>query len=520
MNAFRRFNLHPLLFGIYPVVALLAHNVDQASVSEAVRALLISFAGAVILLLILKLVLRDWNNASLVCALSIVLFYSYGHIYFILEMVDILGYQVGRHRFLIPVWIGILVLGSWWVVRCLRKPSQLTEVLNVTAALALVLPLFQIISFQVRLKVAQSEVGELTSNGCHLNLPMDQTPPDIYYIILDGYPREDVLQEVYGYDNKDFIDTLTQMGFYVVGKSQSNYAQSALSLASSLNFNYLEALGDGVVPGSEDRLWLLPRIQYSALRQELECLGYSVIAFETGYYATQIKDADIYFTHRQDVLSELQAFGELNGFEAMLIQSSAALIITDATIILPKFLVPDVKAPGQNKRERILNILDRLEDIPEIAGPKFVFAHIVSPHKPYVFGPEDEYINPSEMFTLGGDLEEGTPEYHIYGYHNQITFINRRLEWLLPHIINRSETPPIIILQADHGGPLGDRMAILNAYHFPDSGSEFLYETITPVNTFRLLFNIYFGGDYELLEDVLYLSSYNDPYNFIVIDNR
>jgi hypothetical protein len=519
MNALRRFNFYPLLLGVYPVVALMAHNVDQASVSEAVRALLISFAGAVILLLLLKLVLRDWHNASLVCALSIVLFYSYGHIYFILEMVDILGYQVGRHRFLIPVWIGILVLGSWWVVRGLRKPSQLAQALNVTAALALVLPLFQIISFQVRLKVAQSEVGELTSNGCHLNLSMGQTPPDIYYIILDGYPREDVLQNVYGYDNKDFIDALTQMGFYVVGKGQSNYAFSALSLASSLNFNYLDALGDGVVPGSEDRLWLLPIIQSNASRQELECLGYSFIAFKTGYYATQIKDADIYFTPRQEVLYELQAFGELNGFEAMLIQSSAALIITDATIILPKFLMPDVKVPFKNHREIILNILDRLEDLPEIPGPKFVFAHIISPHAPYIFGPESEHINPTEMFTLGGDREEGTPEYHINGYHNQINFINRRLEWLLPHIISRSETPPIIILQADHGGPLGNRMAILNAYHFPDSGSEFLYETITPVNTFRLLFNIYFSGEYELLEDVSYSSSYNDPYNFIVIGN-
>lgn len=519
MNAFRRFNLHPLLFGIYPVVALLAHNVDQVSIMEVVRSLVVSLLMAVILLLVLRFMLKDWERASLACTLILILFSSYGHLYDFLRQVNVLGLQLGRHRYLAPLWFVILGFGVWWIVRRLRNPSMLTATLNAVVVIALIIPISQIVSFQVRLYSAQLRGKRLSGNDCELSLTENQVAPDIYYIILDGYPREDVLQEVYGYDNKDFIDTLTQMGFYVVGKSLSNYAQSVLSLASSLNFNYLDALGDGVVPGSEDRLWLLPMIQNNASRQELECLGYSVIAFETGFHATQIKDADIYFTHRQDVLSELQAFGELNGFEAMLIQSSAALIITDATIILPKFLIPDVKVPFQNQREIILNILDRLKDIPEIPGPKFVFAHIICPHKPYIFGPEGEYIHPREMFTLGGDREGRTPEYHIIGYHNQITFINRRLEWLLPHIISRSETPPIIILQADHGGPLGNRMTILNAYHFPDGGSESLYETITPVNTFRLLFNIYFSGDYELLEDVSYSSSYKDPYKFKVIDD-
>ena len=207
----------------------------------------------------------------------------------------------------------------------------------------------------------------------------------------------------------------------------------------------------------------------------------------------------------------------------MLIQSSAALLLTDAAKVLPEFIVPDVKAPFQDHRERILFILDRLESAPEIPGPKFVFAHIISPHLPYIFGPDGSYINPEGTFTLASGSEQGNREYHFNGYLGQITYLNLRLEQLLAQIIRQSETPPIVIIQADHGGPLSgsrDRMAILNVYHFPYGGSELLYETITPVNTFRLLFNIYFSGDYELLEDVSYSSSYNDPYNFKVIDNR
>lgn len=35
-----------------------------------------------------------------------------------------------------------------------------------------------------------------------------------------------------------------------------------------------------------------------------------------------------------------------------------------------------------------------------------------------------------------------------------------------------------------------------------------------PVNTFRLIFNFYFGTDYELLDDRCYFSSYDYPYKF------
>jgi len=479
--------------------------------------LLVSF-----LLLVLRLFLKDWEKASLVCTLVVILFSSYGHLYDFLRQVSVLGVQLGRHRYLAPPWFVILSFGVWWIVRRLRNPSMLTATSKVVVVIALIIPISQIASFQVRLFSAQLRGKSLSGGDCELSLTENQVTPDIYYIILDGYTRSDVLQEFYGYDNSDFINALAEKGFYIAGRSQSNYAQSSLSLASSLNLNYLDALGDGVVPGSEDRSWLKPMIRHSTVRHELECLGYTIIAFETSYNPTRIEDADLYLSHKQGTLWELQVLSRVNGFEAMLIRSSAALILTDAARVLPRFIVPDVKAPFQDHRERILFILDRLESAPEIPGPKFVFAHIISPHLPYIFGPDGSYINPNVAFTLASGREQGNREYHFNGYLGQITYLNLRLEQLLAQIISQSETPPIIVLQADHGGPLSglrDRMAILSAYYLPDGGSESLYETITPVNTFRLLFNIYFSGDYELLEDVSYSSSYNDPYKFKVIDN-
>jgi len=60
-------------------------------------------------------------------------------------------------------------------------------------------------------------------------------------------------------------------------------------------------------------------------------------------------------------------------------------------------------------------------------------------------------------------------------------------------------------------------MAILNAYYLPRGGQDLLYENISPVNSFRLIFDYYFGGNFGLLEDGSYFSSYQQPFDFTLI---
>ena len=64
--------------------------------------------------------------------------------------------------------------------------------------------------------------------------------PDIYYIIVDGYARADVLRKHYGFDNSEFLGGLEQRGFAVNDRSRANYYWTFLSLASSLNYDYLQ----------------------------------------------------------------------------------------------------------------------------------------------------------------------------------------------------------------------------------------------------------------------------------------
>jgi hypothetical protein len=328
------------------------------------------------------------------------------------------------------------------------------------------------------------------------------TPPDIYYIILDGYGRGDVLENEYGYDNTDFINSLRDLGFYVAECSQSNYAQTQLSLASSLNFNYIDALSDRFVPGSDDRTGLDALIHHSAVRQSLEAAGYQTVAFATGFLATELRDADYY-------LSPEKSVGALNEFEGLLLETTLARLLQDSN----RF---GLQAAGSELfRERTLFTLDKLDDLAYIQRPKFVFVHLIVPHPPYVFGPTGGPVAPAEVGTT--KTQEGASH-----YRDQVVYINSRMREILPRMIENSSTPPIIVLQGDHGPTVASsprsRMSNLSAYLLPGAETR-TYPAITPVNIFRIIFNEYFGQDLELLDDVSLYSDYTDPFNFRVIQN-
>jgi hypothetical protein len=148
-----------------------------------------------------------------------------------------------------------------------------------------------------------------------------------------------------------------------------------------------------------------------------------------------------------------------------------------------------------------------------------VFAHLVIPHQPFVFGPQGEPLVIAEKVHKGQTYY--TERDYRSGYINQITFIDDRIIRVVQNIIENSSVAPIIIIQGDHGPSHYDtatRMGILNAYYFPDAQPT-LYAGITPVNSFRLLFNTYFGEDFSLREDVSYYSEYPEAYQFETVPN-
>jgi hypothetical protein len=63
-------------------------------------------------------------------------------------------------------------------------------------------------------------------------------------------------------------------------------------------------------------------------------------------------------------------------------------------------------------------------------------------------------------------------------------------------------------------------MSILNAYYFSDGPPRELYDSITPVNTFRVVFNHYFNANMPLLKDNCAISIFKTPYYLIDVTDK
>ena len=424
------------------------------------------------------------------------LFFSYGQIYSAFEGSDVLGLSLFRHRTLFPLFLLLGFASILWM-RQIKQPESFLYSLNIVSLFLLIYPSLTIASSLIRQSLADSESKRQTLAQPE-NSP--STKPDVYYIILDGYGRQDVLLNEFGYDNSAFIAELRGRGFYVAECSQSNYAHTLYSLSSSLNYDYHDAFG-----AAEDskRISLL---KHGAVRAQFESLGYSIVAFPTGWSMTEWTDADVYPDYGQ-------SFTTLTEFETLFLDTTMLRVATDYERLTSK------TTPYSNARRlRVLSMIETLKEIPAREGSYFVFAHFVIPHPPYSFGANGEWLE-INVYTASYDEI-------ARAYINQVEYISAEILAILDVIQNESDVPPIIIVQGDHGPPpdlTNDpaiRMPILNAYFLPDMDSDqVLYPSISPVNSFRVVLNQYFDANLPLLEDRSYFAPNQDHDRLGLIPN-
>ena len=510
---------YPFLFALFPIVSLLSTNLDEIHPDEVVRTMIVILACVVLLFLLLRQVLNSTEKAAIYSSLLVVAFLSYGHLYHLLRDELPNGLLIFRHRYLVIVFgIGLLTI-LFGLVRSKRDIQVTTPALNFISIGLLVLPIFIISESIIQSAKARTDLTEQRGTGCNPSLQIHQSSPDIYYIILDGYVRQDVLMETYDYDNELFLKSLEEVGFYIADGSQSNYAHTIISLSSSLDMVYHELIdSDGVAIDPKE--YRISGIGHPQVRRELECLGYTSVALDSGTDWSNWRDADIFMTSKESGAKKLLLLNA-NEFESMVAYNSAGLIALDASAILSSKLRAIIDYPYTEHQENVLFALDELgTSVPKLSSPKLIYAHIISPHRPYFFDAEGGFIEPSSQFTLRdlGDLDIASKR---EGYRNQVAGINEKVLEMVRGIQENSETPPIIIIHADHGtgDTFEELMPILMAMNLPEDGSMYLYETISPVNIFRVIFNTYFNGEYEILEDTSFYSHWDTRFDFIEIPN-
>ena len=411
-----------------------------------------------------------------------------------------MGIIVGRHRYLIVVWSGIIIGITLWLIRKRRHLPSINLPLNLICAILVFVPIVQISVFKLG-NLFYSQKAAETSDTPLISWTKNTSPPDIYYIILDGYGRSDAIQTLYGIDNSAFIDSLRQLGFYIAECSQSNYTRTILSVSSTFNMAYIQSLNTHIAP-DQDTSWLFPYLKHSLVRQQLEQLGYQTIVFTNPWESMVWEDADIVY---QPV-----GGGYLSPFEYLLLSTTVMRIYLDSEQALIS-----QKAYYTNYVDT-LYALDKLQEVPSISGPKLVFAHIVVPHMPFVFGPDGDYIYIPQYDTVNHLYSD---EDYRRGYTYAVTYINKRMLEIIPQLLRNSTTPPIIIVAGDHGtGNLTTITMNLEAFYVPDTAASF-YASITPVNIFRVLFDEYFNGSFGLLPDKSYFSAGGMYFNFQEIPN-
>ncbi len=499
---------YPMLFALNPILLLYSANVSDIPLSKIFPVIVIIPLICGGLFFILARRLKDLPRAGFVIFLLEIWFFHYGTIHstatpLLREMV-----KINIHWLLIPAWsLLFFFLGSNIVWRHIRSPQTITSFLNTLAVLLVIFSTGRVI-----LDIVPRYSDRPLANFVIQALPDHSTleiKSDIYYIIVDGYARQDVLSTLYQCNNQAFIKELENRGFQIPSNSKSNYMQTALSLASSLNMDYLSDIS----PNVPDRGQLIGRISHSQVRTILEKFGYQIITFSSGYLPTDITDADTYYAPDETVKSF--------DFEALLVVNTLAKPLFESgwlSLPIGKY---------QTQQERILFTFDTLSSLPITSSPKFVFAHVLTPHPPFIFD-ENGPVTPDNFYILAdGERLGGTTEAYQLGFTNQLQFTNRMLLETIDLILENSVESPVIIIQADHGPGMllntalaestchYERFSILSAFYLPDKPDTNIPDDITAVNIFRLIFNTYLGTNFELLPNQQYYSSWAHPYQFI-----
>lgn len=493
--------VHPLLLALFPILSLGAHNIDELTLGDLYAPLGIVLLAAGGLWGLLGLLLRDARRAALLTSALLLWVFSYGHVAEALR-----GLHLPAGAFFAG-WLLLGMLISVPLVRTRRSLVEVTGIVNVVAAALLLLPVLTIgrVEYARWTSLQRETRAQTTVAG------KAAVRPNIYYIILDGYARADVLREVYGADNRAFLDHLRRRGFVIADDSHSNYSQTLLSLSSSLNMTYLDAVAREMTAAGHDRHALKRMIADSAVLRTLQAQGYTTMAFATGYEGTNLREADIF-------LDETSSLTALN---------TVILGTTPVAYIIARMRGSKID-PYQQHRRAVLTALDHLPRTARLTPPVFVFAHIISPHPPFIFDAHGRSITPDRGYALADASDfaasGGSPAEYIRDYRAQHAFITRKAQQAIDGILAQSRRPTVIIVQSDHGpgaqltweqptaAALRERMSILNAYYLPRDAGLTIPPDITPVNSFRLIFNRYFDARLPLLPNESYYSPSRRPY--------
>ena len=335
-------------------------------------------------------------------------------------------------------------------------------------------------------------------------LPSTASKPNVYYIVLDCYPGTCYLKDYMQYDNSSFGQALEEKGFRVLRNPRSNYNWTAFSISSTLNFEYLQKLKNCSPVGSMDYSQAILTTKESIVPKIFKQNGYAIhnlSIFDIGGISPVLKENFLTLPERDvllyNTLSERLKRDLLWNFTK------------------GKYVVPFIKKMEKRKKDKLMMaqakkrdfnniVIDSLMKIScrESNCPQFVYTHVLLPHPPFFY---DENGSENELNAILTEKSQKNKSLFL----SYLKYTNKEALKMVDNIMRASGGNSLIILQSDHGfrdfegGPTHPDVFFQNfsAFYFPDKNYGCLYDNMSNINTFPIIFNKCFGMNIPLQQD-------------------
>jgi hypothetical protein len=486
------FKEKPIHFAVLPLLFILNNYIRLAGILELSDFIWPFFKTLTILLALTAFfyfLLKSFTRALILSSISGIIFFFFGNIKDTLYEIPFVSF-ISSYKFLLP----LVLLFSVFVYLRIKKTKSVSDYhlfLNLLLLSYLVIEIFN----WNHLK----KINSLEDGGSHIHLKQAATGfrPNIYYIVMDGYPSSSILRERLAI-RENFLDShLRNKGFFVLENARSNYNYTTFSIHSMFYMHYIDWLKNISKPEPVHFSRSAVQIAKTPLINWLKQNGYNL--FNLSIFdlpGTQSETPrKFFFVISPDVIFQHTIW---NRIKWQLIP----VLFPSFTKTLLETLKTNPKRSIREAREHNHKISDSLAILPSIQTeiPKFVYAHFTMPHSPYLYDSSGKQYPDSLIY-----INDPVQRKRIYA--GFIAYTNNQILSISENILKKDKNA-LIIFQSDHGvresfiTPLmEDGCKNYSAFYFPDKDYKLLYDSMSNVNTFRIILNKYFNQQLPLLKD-------------------
>ena len=469
---------HVFLFSLYPVLFLYQQNIGEVTLARVLPPLAAGLALAVVLWFGLRPVFAGSGKRALAALVLLPAIFYYRPLYDAASELLAPGLRSSapffHHALLAVLFAAMLFL----IHRSRHSFLGTARVLNAVAVALLAWNIAGIALHHLH-DVEQRNARRLLQKNETRRPASAGARPDVYCFILDEFARLDSIRDLFHYDHSAFAARLRAAGFFIAERSRGLYVWTPEAIASLLNMER--------VPAKSDARLLIRRNKVARFLHEN---GYALFDFPYGSLTAQE------LSRRHFHFPKASASILFDDFYRTLVEMSVFYPLVE------KWRRDDAKYSSYY-RAQALYAFEKIPGIVKMPGPKFVLAHVFSPHAPFVFKRDGGAAAPAH-FNDYSDRKH---------YLEQYLYISRRTAEMAETILKESVDPPIIIILSDHGYrgslqkpfldvvPLEEKKKIFLALHLPGYPDSRLDATLSPVNVFRVIFNHYFDQRLPLQPD-------------------